>query len=302
MKRIAGQNQDETTETDHRKKQTLANLPESPLHPPRDKMSVSQVNGKFSALPHDAEVIPFPLDVWEEIFLNLPPHFVVCVCRLVCNEWKDVADSESFWKERCRREGYHLNDPTKVPRDWRMFYFLSKNRRNLIKNPRGEDGFQRWNIVQNGGDKWSLENPRLPHPNPAVKKTFVTSYYMCMKEQLIDLEKEGYSPSFMDEIQPHIRISDWYAPRWDCGSIYEISVQLLDKNKRIVKTFSPEQVSFPQWNDQQWNQMVHVFKDYGPGVRYVNFCHGGRDTQFWAGHYGIRVTESCVEVCPALET
>lgn len=48
--------------------------------------------------------------------------------------------------------------------------------------------------------------------------------------------------------------------------------------------------------------MVHVFKDYGPGVRYICFTHGGKDTQFWAGWYGIRVTESCVEVCHELDT
>lgn len=33
---------------------------------------------------------------------------------------------------------------------------------------------------------------------------------MCTKEQLIDLEKEGYSTAFMDNLQPHIKISDWW--------------------------------------------------------------------------------------------
>lgn len=47
-------------------------------------------------------------------------------------------------------------------------------------------------------------------------------------------------------------------------------------------------------------QMTHVFQNYGPGVRYICFTHGGKDTQFWAGWYGIRVTDSCVEVCPAV--
>ena len=39
-------------------------------------------------------------------------------------------------------------------------------------------------------------------------------------------------------------------------------------------------------------QMTHVFKDYGPGARFIRFTHGGSDTQFWAGWYGIRVTNS----------
>uniref|UniRef100_A0A3B5MCH4 FBA domain-containing protein n=1 Tax=Xiphophorus couchianus TaxID=32473 RepID=A0A3B5MCH4_9TELE len=161
------------------------------------------------------------------------------------------------------------------------------------KNPRAEE-FRGWRILDEGGDQWKIEGTMVQHSNPAVKKNYVTSY-LCRKQQLINLREEGYSPSFMDEFQPHIRISD-YAPRWDCGSIYEICVQLLNDEQDVLKEFSPEPISFPQWNDQQWNQMVHVFKNYGPGVRYVRFIHGGKDTQFWAGWYGIRVTESCVEV------
>lgn len=47
--------------------------------------------------------------------------------------------------------------------------------------------------------------------------------------------------------------------------------------------------------------MTHVFKDYGPGVRFIRFTHGGQDTQYWAGWYGIRVINSSVEICPAAE-
>ncbi|KAF7209265.1 F-box only protein 6 isoform X2 [Nothobranchius furzeri] len=220
----------------------------------------------------------------------------------MCRQWKEVADQESFWRERCRREGYHPHGASKVPSDWRLFYFLCKKRRNLLKNPRGEDTLRGWTLTQNNGDRWTVDEPMVPHPNEAVQKNFVTSYGMCLKEQTVDLKHEGYSPSFMDEFQPPIRISDWYAPRWDCGSEYTISVQLLDERKNVVQEFHPDIVYFPQWNDQQWCQMTHVFQNYGPGVRYVRFSHGGKDTQFWAGWYGIRVTDSCVEVCPALDS
>lgn len=242
------------------------------------------------------------MDILEEIFLNLPYEQVVCVCRLVCHQWKAVADTESLWKERCRREGYHLRDASKVPTDWRMFYYLCKKRRNLLKNPRGEEKMKGWQILENGGDRWKIEKPMVPHPNDKVKMNFVTSYGMCRKAQLIDLKKEGYNPAFMDEFQPDIKITDWYAPRWDCGSEYGIFVQLLNQKKEVVERYTPDTVYFEQWNDQQWNQLVYVFRDYGPGVRYIRFIHGGKDTQFWAGWYGIRVTDSCVEICPAVDT
>ncbi|XP_016300559.1 F-box only protein 44-like isoform X3 [Sinocyclocheilus anshuiensis] len=193
-----------------------------------------------------------PLAVVEEILLNLPAHQVVRVCRLVCHEWKELVDSASHWRERCRREGIQPQDVSRPPVNWRQFYFLTKKRRNLLKNPRAEEEFSGWKIVQNGGDCWTVEDNSVEIPHFTVAKYFVTSYWLCMKQQLIDLKKEGYSAAFMDQLQPHIKISDWYAPRCDCGSMYQICVELLDQKKKPINTFEPEPVFFPQWNDQQW--------------------------------------------------
>ncbi|KAK1801688.1 hypothetical protein P4O66_022332 [Electrophorus voltai] len=242
-----------------------------------------------------------PPVVVEEILLNVPAQQIICVCRLVCRDWKLMVDSASFWKERCRREGFKTRVTAKTPKERWAFYFLYKKRHNLLKNPNAEENFNGWHISENGGDQWNVEDVFTPHPDNTVTKCFVTSYHLCLKSQLIDLEKEGYSPAFLDDIQPDIIISDWYVPRWDCGSQYEIRVDLLDQKKKTLKTFNPQRVTFPQWNDQQWNQMTHVFKDYGRGVRFIRFIHGGQDTQFWAGWYGIRVTNSSVEIYPASE-
>ncbi|KAK7915808.1 hypothetical protein WMY93_011569 [Mugilogobius chulae] len=176
--------------------------------------NVSPSKGLPVALP----IHSVPLEIVEEIFHNLPYQQVIRHCCLVCKQWKEVAHSESLWRERCRREGL-------------MYYALCKKKRNLIKNPSAES-------------------------MPA---------------------------------------------RWDCACQYTIKVELLNKNKKCLQTFEPETVIFEQWNDQQWHSMTHVFKNYGPGVRYVRFIHGGQDRQFWAGWYGIRVTDSCVEICPDVE-
>ncbi|KAG5282778.1 hypothetical protein AALO_G00059840 [Alosa alosa] len=251
--------------------------------------------------PQWSDVPSLPLGVLEEIFHNIPAQQLVCTCRLVCQEWRETVDSGCLWKERCRREGLHPSDSDKVPSDWRLFYFLCKKRRNLLKNPKAEDNFSGWELIENGGDKWKVDTLFAEHPDITVKKNFVTSYFSCVKRQLVDLRAEGYSAAFMDEFQPDIFISDWYAPRWDCGCEYEICVQLLDANKQVLQSFRPDKVYFDQWNDQKWNQVTHVFRSYGRGVRYVQFIHGGKDTQFWAGWYGIRVTNSSVEICPAGE-
>ncbi|KAG7266798.1 hypothetical protein CRUP_033308, partial [Coryphaenoides rupestris] len=224
-----------------------------------------------------------------EIFVHLPAHQVVHVCRLVSREWMALVDTESLWRERCRREGYqHRGDAAgQAPKDWKAFYFLSKARRNLLKNTRAEDGIKDWVILANMGDGWKVEEVMKPHPNEGTTKNFVSSYNMCMKSQLVDLKKEGYNYHLMDKLQPHIRISDWYAPRWDCSCEYEMRVELLNKKKKPIDVFAPAKIYFEQWNDQNWSEMTHVFKNYGPGVRYVNFVHGGQDKQFWKGWYGI---------------
>lgn len=262
--------------------------------------SSSSVQNDFTP-SKDSPVYTAPMEILEEIFHNLPCEEVVRHCRLVCKQWKEVADSESLWKERCRREGYLARNALVAPNDWREFYFLCKKRRNLLKNTKAAEKFKYWQIVANGGDRWKIEKPMVKHPNEAVKKNFVTSFGMCLKSQLIDLTSEGYYPAFMDQYQPAIKISDWYAARWDCACEYTIKVELLNQKKKAIQTFEPEMVYIDQWNDQRWHQMTHVFKDYGPGVRYIHFVHGGKDSQFWAGWYGVRVADSSVEVCPDVE-
>uniref|UniRef100_A0A8C6V0I5 Si:dkey-147f3.4 n=1 Tax=Neogobius melanostomus TaxID=47308 RepID=A0A8C6V0I5_9GOBI len=249
----------------------------------------------------DSPVYTAPLEILEEIFHNLPWEEVVRHCRLVSKQWKEVADSESLWRERCRREGYLPRNASMVPNDWREFYFLCKKRRNLLKNTRAAEKFKYWQLVSNGGDRWKIEESMCPHPNEAVLQNFVTSYGLCLKSQLIDLKSEGYYPAFMDLYQPAIKISDWYAARWDCACEYTIKVELLNQKKKSIQTFEPETVHIEQWSDQQWHQMTHVFKNYGPGVRYINFVHGGKDSQFWAGWYGVRLADSSVEICPDVE-
>ncbi|KAF4110655.1 hypothetical protein G5714_007686 [Onychostoma macrolepis] len=233
-----------------------------------------------------------PLDVVEEILLNLPAHQVVQVCQLVCHEWKELVDSAAHWRERCKREGLQPYDASRPPEDWRLFYFLSNFRRNLLMNSRADDGLQGWEMVQNGGNRWATERNRKPFPDNTVTTCFVTSNGLCSKEQLIDLKKEGYSDAFMDQLQPHIKISDWYTRLSDYGSRYQLSVELLDQEKNPVSTYHPYKVVFQQGDDYPWCQMTYVFKNYGPGVRFIRFTHGGS---------GMWITNSSVEICPAAE-
>ena len=43
-----------------------------------------------------------------------------------------------------------------------------------------------------------------------------------------------------------------------------------------------------------YDKVSHKFSDYGPGLRFISFEHGGQDTKYWDGWYGVRVTASSV--------
>lgn len=40
--------------------------------------------------------------------------------------------------------------------------------------------------------------------------------------------------------------------------------------------------------------MSHEFENYGEDVRYVVFQSMGKDLQFWAGHFGPKMTKASV--------
>ncbi|XP_043917712.1 F-box only protein 6-like [Protopterus annectens] len=243
-----------------------------------------------------------PNDAVTYILLYVPAAELLAVHRLVCRQWKEIIDGPTLWKKKCQWEGFIPKTIRRSPKSWKVFYVLSSLKRNLIRNPSAEENLDGWKIISNGGDKWRIEDlpgdHGTPHPEEHVNKYFVTSFGKCEKEQIIDLNAEGYCSELLDNINPAIVVTDWYAARRDCGSKYNILVQLLSGSLEVLHEFCPKTVVIEQWSDACWRKMTHTFKNYGHGVRYVRFNHAGEDTQFWKGWYGIRVTNSSVVVEP----
>uniref|UniRef100_A0A8C5NFC4 F-box only protein 2-like n=1 Tax=Gouania willdenowi TaxID=441366 RepID=A0A8C5NFC4_GOUWI len=170
--------------------------------------------------------------------------------------------------------------------------------RNLIKNPSGEGKLAFWKLTENNGVGMMVED--IPGACGhdinlvGVRKFFATSFELCLKSQLIDLLAEGYSAEQLDS-QPVVAVEDWYSGRKDCGSVYQITVQLLDENKEVIARFQPLQKTLDP-EQSPWTQVIHTFSHYGRGLRFVSFEHGGKDTKFWKGWYGVRVTGSSVKL------
>jgi len=73
-----------------------------------------------------------------------------------------------------------------------------------------------WDILTNGGDKWTIEEPPLcadavPQSEEFdnLASCFATSYDSCSKEQIVHLLSVGVNGKIMDEFQPLIEVSEW---------------------------------------------------------------------------------------------
>ncbi|KAM9299259.1 F-box only protein 2-like [Gastrophryne carolinensis] len=171
--------------------------------------------------------------------------------------------------------------------------------RNLIKNNCGEEELECWEILQEGGDGWKVEEVPgdcgAEFPDNGAHKYFASSFDWCSKSQLIDLLAEGFTEEALDA-QPNIVVSDWYAGRTDAGCLYELCVELLSGSQEVLAEYQSEMITIPQCPDNTWNQISHTFSGYGPGVRFIRFKHGGQDSCYWKGWFGARVTNSSVTV------
>ena len=288
--------------------------------------SQPSTGSEFNFSPDDP-IPSLPYELVVEIFLLLPPSEIVRVCRLVSKTWKEFVDDPQFWQFGLRKCGKFTPKLMELPAkdiDWPRLYFYTAWRPNLVQSfdSKGKFSLTPWNIQYvdwerfssrsenvfdrcddsswGGGDKWSIESgwikPDEPSHEQVIKenegctKNYVTSYEWCCREQIVELSKYGYVNSIMDTIQPPISVSEWFSARWDCGSTFCIRVDLLNSENKVVAKYE-DSITTDQWQGGElgWRKVEHVFKDYGSGVRFVRFADGGKDTQFWAGHYGSKM-------------
>ncbi|XP_071440805.1 F-box only protein 6-like [Hetaerina americana] len=255
-----------------------------------------------------------PEEVLGHILSFVDSQALVFSCRFVCHNWKCLVDSLALkWRaERIGFKNLKENPGLLCKLNWIDYYWLTHKlpfECNLLKNNCGQNSFESWVIVKNGGDGWKVEScpqgtESIPpvnyrgesHPDfMGLSSCFVTSFSTCTKFQVINLNKNGLTPNFMDNVQPPIQISEWTVCRHDCGCIYELNVSLLDENMKTVTQFKANE-NFHHLPREIWHQVSHIFQNYGPGVRHIRFEHSGVDSQFWKGHYGSKMSGGSVRV------
>ncbi|CAF1088536.1 unnamed protein product [Brachionus calyciflorus] len=135
--------------------------------------------------------------------------------------------------------------------------------------------------------------PIYDNENKLIKK-FATTHFMGSKYQIIDLEKEGVDRNVLKKLKPKIEIIDYYAGRHDCDSEYHIRVGLFDDNFKIIYSIAFDHL-ISQLNNGKWHRFYQVLENYPDNLRYILFHHGGKDTQYWSGYYGVKITNSTVK-------
>lgn len=274
--------------------------------------------------PLDSSALPY--EASAHILSFVPLLELANTCPLVCRRWREFLSNPHFWKSIMKERGnfsVRLNEVKNVI--WPKLCYYTVCRPNMIKSfdkdtkklcfthwKTSSTNWDRFKLSsrsarqdRGGGNHWEIEDDWIkPVENEDVyienghsAQNYVTSYGWCCREQLVRLSDVGLSDEIMDTLRPTIEVSEWFCARWDCGSVFCIHLELLDARKQVVKFFEHSVVT-EQWlgGELGWRRMAHDFKEYEEGVRYLRFADAGKDTQFWAGHYGSKMAAAVARV------
>lgn len=267
-----------------------------------------------------------PSELLEEILLRIDSRILLSFAG-VCSQWSNMIYSVQFWKRKMDYLGIYF--PKDVLQnsnlDWNFFYSICLNNKfipyqnNLIVNGSGElekeevvfdEGnrneedfsekwFSSWNTLSSGGQGWRLfrTSPTQNVMQEVGKATyFATSNFSCTKEQWVSLTDNGLDLKTLDTFQPDIDIEEFYSKSENHGSNYEIQVCLLDGCGNVIgKAFSFRD-NMDAEDDLTWRKVAHTFKDYGVGVRYIKYYHGGMAEDMEEGWFGSRMTGASIKI------
>ncbi|KAJ6663834.1 hypothetical protein lerEdw1_009913 [Lerista edwardsae] len=218
--------------------------------------------------------------------------------------------SRSSWRQRCEerwglaRRGVPLPDDA----DWEALWALKPFERNLLRNPNPEGvnisepappGAPRMSLDLQGVFKgWQARIEPLPADGGKKVPLGLVSprYRWCVREQRVDLLAAGLWGELLDSYQPRITVMDWYENSKLARSVYELHVQLLGTDGAIAEFQYVACEDEEGGAKQDWHQVSHVFRRYGPGVRFVHFLQKTKDVEMPAGYLRTRATDSSISV------
>jgi|GEM_PF-4103891 len=165
---------------------------------------------------------------------------------------------------------------------------------NLLTNPWANDGtLSGWQVTENGGSGYALAPSGV-----GDTRAVLTSYGWFRRTQTVDLASKGYLPAELDA-SPDVYASELFG-RTYCPDDYYLKVELLRADMSVITSWDSgvQRHQGPcEWSEE-WRALSRVFEDYGPGLRYIRWEDGGRDTEFWGAHYGAQLDGAFLSLRP----
>ncbi len=163
---------------------------------------------------------------------------------------------------------------------------------NLVENPGLETGdLTGWTTLLSGGAGFDVGVG-----GHSGDYSLRTSYGLSEREQTIDLIAAGFSESSLDTA-PEVEVSEWIKEYFRGGDTYVFVVDLKDASGATIASFDGGGTTTgvtESYDDDDWFEVSHTFADYGAGLRKITIRDGGRDSEFYLGHYGVRLDDASV--------
>lgn len=84
-----------------------------------------------------------------------------------------------------------------------------------------------------------------------------------------------------------------FASRTDNEGMYFLNASLLDENKREIPGCCFESKENKALSDE-WEKVEYTFYPVPDEARFLRFEDGGKDSKYWAGRYGVKMTGASV--------
>ena len=156
---------------------------------------------------------------------------------------------------------------------------------NLLSNPSALGGASDgWNIILDGANVdngWRTNGQSVDGDGAS----FITSYSWCTRSQTIDLIAAGFEESFLDS-SPPILARESFKGVANVADQYFLRVELRDAAGAVLDVWEVGTQASPLVANGNWREESHLFENYPAGVRQIYWEDGGKDAEFWLGHYG----------------
>ncbi|XP_074075097.1 F-box only protein 50 isoform X2 [Macrotis lagotis] len=190
--------------------------------------------------------------------------------------------------------GTQLNLPEGL--SWKLLYVRRPLYRNLLRSPNPE-GINIYEPPPPCGPAQPLETLGNFSGWQISTEKLLPSFSWTVKQQCVDLLAEGLWEELLDDEQPAITVMDWFEDSRLDVCVYELHVWLLAADRRtVIRQYHVAPRPSPRGPGGQWCQVSHVFKNYGPGVRFIHFLHKAKNRVGSNGFRRTRVTDSSVSL------